>query len=60
MAALSHDRMELPQASIWHVQNPGQDPCAFIVCPPFNWGPYYTSQELQAAYDDLRAKGTIR
>ena len=50
----------LPKASIWHVQNPDEDPCAFIVAPPTSWGPYYTCQELQEAWDDLRASGDIR
>ena len=50
-----------PMALIFQIQNPGEDPMAFIVAPPLPpRGPYYTCQELQEAYDELKAAGDIR
>jgi hypothetical protein len=51
---------EAPQALVFHVQNPGEDPMAMIVSAPDVWGPYYTTEELTEAYHQLQEEGEIR
>ena len=60
--ALRPGRAAIPggaEVSIWHVQNPDEPPKAFIVKAPICWGPYFTTPELQAGYDELKAAGEI-